>query len=544
LIMLPVKFENLSGITKLFLDFINCSGSACKFYKYNFRDLASYKKVAESIDGHQYNRTELAALLQQALEPLNPSRMIEDNIRKLARPDSLVVFAGQQVGMLLGPMYTVNKALTAYKMASRLESELERPVVPCFWMATDDHDFDEVRTVSLLTRAGECKNIIYVPDSEPDGIPMADVVLEQSIDDFLSEVESCLVNTEFSEGLQNAIQSSYQTDRPLAEAFSSLFMHLLGIFGVVPVDPNYPGMKRIMAPVFEGELMNHAEIFDLFEKRSIEIIDVGYHRQVHKTGESLNLFVNDEGRRNIIVENGRYRLDGRGEFLSKDELLDVLKVSPEKFSPNVCLRPVAQCNAFPTVCQVVGPSEAAYFAQIQPLYELLNVPWPVVRPRVFASIIEPHIGKLMKKLSIDFSSLYKDAEHEVSRVIKTKFPPEIQEKAESLRSAIVRPLSDLSDSLKGSDPESVQALEHARKKIDHELNHLSKKLFAAHKKRHDTTKDQVYRAAGFLIPEGKFQERVISPVYYADKFGPGVFKKIEGEIDIDFIGHQLIEVQN
>ena len=542
--MLPVKFENLSGSTKLFLDFINCSGSACKFYKNSFRDLESYKKVAESIDGHPYNRAELAMLLRQALEPLNPSQRIKENIGKLARPDSLVVFAGQQVGMLLGPMYTVIKALTAYKIASRLESELKRPVVPCFWMATDDHDFDEVRTVSLLNRAGECENIIYVPQSEPDGIPMADVVLEKGIDDFLSEVENHLVNTEFSESLKETVRAGYRTDRPLAEAFSLLFMHLLGEFGVIPVDPNYPGMKGIMAPVFEAELINHAEIFDLFEKRSVEIIDAGYHRQVHKTGESLNLFVNDEGRRNVIVENGRYRLDGREELLSKDELLGVLRVSPEKFSPNVCLRPVAQCYAFPTVCQIVGPSEAAYFAQIQPIYEYLKIPWPVIRPRVFASIIEPHIGKLMRKLSIDFSLLYRDAEHEVSRVIKENFPPEIQERAESLRSAIVKPLSDLSDSLKDTDPESVQALEHAKKRIDHELNHLSKRLFAAHKKRHDTTKDQVYRAAGFLIPEGKFQERVISPIYFADKFGPAIFDKMESEIDIDFVGHQLIEIRN
>lgn len=544
MIMLPVKFEILAGSTKLFLDFINCTGSACNFYKYNFRDLASYKKVAESVDGHLHKRTELAALLQQALGPLNPHQKIRENMRKLAKPDSLVIFAGQQVGMLLGPMYTVMKALTAYKMASKLEAELKRPVVPCFWMATDDHDFDEVRTVNLLTRAGENRAITYRPHSEPDSIPMSDIVLDDRIDEFLSEVENNLVKTEFSESLKKTIRSCYQADHPLAEAFSSLFMHLLGDFGIVPVDPNYPGMKKIMAPVFEGELTDHAEIFDLFEKRSEEIIDAGYHRQVHKTGESLNLFVNDEGRRNVIVENGRYRLDGRDELLGRDKLLDVLKESPERFSPNVCLRPIAQCHVFPTVCQVVGPSEAAYFAQIQPLYEFLNVPWPVVRPRIFASIIEPHIGRLMKKLSIDFSVLHRDAEQEVGRVIKENFPPEIQERADSLRAAVVKPLSDLSESLKDPDPESVQALENAKKRIDHELNHLSKKLFAAHKKRHETTKDQVYRAASFLLPEGKFQERVLSPVYFADKFGPGIFEKIESEIDVDFIGHQLIEIQN
>ena len=540
--MLPVKFDKLSGSTKLFLDFINFTGAAPRFYKYDFRDPSSYVKAAERIDRKSYKREELVSIIRDATHHLNLPEKAKANIDKLANSECLVVFAGQQVGMLLGPMYTVIKALTAFKLASKLESELGRPVVPCFWMATDDHDFEEIKDVRILSRAGECMEISYEPASPPAGAPMADVLLDDRIKDLISQVEKNLLETEFTGHIKNLLESSYMPGKHLPEAFATLFNQLMEDFGIVPVDPNYPGLKKIMSPVFRREIENHNEIFEHFERRSLDIISAGRHRQVHKTGGTLNLFINKNGRRNIIVENRRFRLDGHDGIYSGEQLLEMLDKSPEKFSPNVCLRPIAQCLAFPTVCQVVGPSEAAYFAQIQPLFDYLNVPWPVVKPRIFATIVEPHIQKIFKKLSLDFAFLYDDTEHEISRAIKEKFPPETQQKAESLRSEIDKPLRDLLKSLENSDSESGQAIEHTRKRIDHEMNHLSKKLFTAHKKRHETVKGQIHRAAKFLFPVSKFQERVLSPVYFANKFGPGIFKEIESKLDIDSVDHQIIEI--
>ncbi|MEE9554852.1 MAG: bacillithiol biosynthesis cysteine-adding enzyme BshC [candidate division Zixibacteria bacterium] len=537
-----VDFEKLSGSSRLFLDFINFQGSACDFFKYDFNKTESYKAAAEKIDSFSYQRDQLASILSRELADTGISEKTKNNIEKIGRPDSLVVFAGQQVGMLLGPMYTVIKAVTSYKLAAKLELELGRPVAPCFWMASDDHDFEEIKTSRFINRAGECKAESYVPESFPHGLPMADVVLDSGIEAFLTDVESELIETEFRGEIIKLIKESYRKGNGISESFTRLFNLLLGEFGIVPVDPNFPGMKKIMAPVFRNEIENHREIFKIFEDRSQAIIKAGYHRQVHKTGDNLNLFLNDNGRRNIVVENGKFRLDGKDGEYTSDELVLNLEKNPEKFSPNVCLRPVAQCMAFPTICQITGPSEAAYFAQIQPLFEYTGVPFPVIRPRIFATVMEPHIGKNYNKLSLEFSSLYNDIEGEINRVILEKYPPEIQKHADSLRPEVDKPLNDLAGFLKKNEPEGYQALERARKRIDHELNHLSKKLFAIHKKKHETVKGQIYRAAGFLFPDGKFQERVISPVYFANKFGPDIFKKIEAELDIDSNSHQIVEI--
>jgi bacillithiol biosynthesis cysteine-adding enzyme BshC len=409
-------------------------------------------------------------------------------------------------------------------------------------MATDDHDFDEIKTVRLLDRSGDCKEFPYNPTSLKRDIPMAEVILDNEIEKLRSSIIENLIETEFSPSMEKIINDRYQKGRSVSTAFAGLFADFLGEFGIIPVDPNYPGMKKMFTPVFKQEIENHEKIFDLYEAASLELLDAGYHRQVHKSGESLNLFLNENGRTNIINRNGKYNLDGKDISFTREQLLEKLETEPERFSPNVCLRPVAQCSVFPTICQIVGPSEAAYYAQIRPIFNFLDVPWPVVKPRIFATIVEPHIKKAIDKLDIDFTSLYNDTDHAISRVIKENFPSEIESRAESIREETKKPLKYLSESLKDKDPESFQVVEHSLKRMDQELNHLYKKLFTTHKKRHDTAIGQVERVASFLFPQGKFQERLISPVYFANKFGPDIFKRLEEKLDVDSVDHQLVEI--
>jgi bacillithiol biosynthesis cysteine-adding enzyme BshC len=542
--MYAIDFTKLAGTPKLFLDFINCREPACRFYRYDFKELDSYRSVAEKIDNKSYRREELATIITGATSRFDLSVETAQNIKRLTRPDSLCIFAGQQAGILLGPMYTILKALTAYKLSKRLEAELDRPVIPCFWMATDDHDFDEVKTAGFLDRDGNCKLVSYEPEDKPSGQPVASLKFDNRIENFISSVEEILIDTEFKETVKGWLRKIYEPGKQLSESFGELFETVTRGFGIVPVDPNFPGMKALFEPVFKRDIENHDQVFELFENRSKEIVDCGYHRQVHKPSNALNLFINDGIRRNIIIKDNSYYLDGHSQNDRRPgmNILDLLGEKPEIFSPNVILRPVTQCFAFPTVSQIVGPSEAAYFAQIAPLFDFHNVPWPVIRPRLFATLIEPQITKIMHKLSIDFGGLVNDIEFEVARVIRENYPPEIQQRAESLRSGIENPLRSLGESIKSRDLESFQALEHARRKIDHELNHLSKKLFMAHKKQHDEVNRRVHKAAAFLLPCGKYQERILTPIYFTDKFGPNIFKWLAEQLDLDSTGHQLLEI--
>jgi len=543
LTMYAVEFDKLSGTTKLFLDFIKCQKPASEFFEYNFKDTSSYQTVAERIDGRKYEREKAASMIMGASSNFGFSDEIKQNIEKLAAPRSVCVFAGQQVGLLLGPMYTMLKALTAYKLAQKLEIELHRPVVPCFWMASDDHDFDEIKTAYFLDRDGNCKGITYNPETQPSGAPMANTILAPEVESFLDAVDRGLLPTEFSDDIRKQIRETYRAGRSASEAFTDLFTRLTGKLGIVPVDPNFRGMKAEFAPVFRREIEEHEKIFELFESQSQKIVAAGYHRQVHKAGNNLNLFYYDGQRRNIIAEGDKFRFDGHNEGHSKGGLVKLLNERPELFSANVMTRAIAQSHLFPTVSQIVGPSEAAYFAQIRPLFEFHGVPWPVVRPRIFASVLEPHISRMKKKLAIDFAGLANDVEFEVGRAIIRNFPAQTLERAEQVRREVEEPLRELAESLRQGDIESYQAIDHTRRRIDHELNHLSKKLIMAHKKKHEDARKRIYKVAAFLLPCGKFQERVLCPIYFANKFGPEIFAQLNNKLDLNNTGHQLVEIE-
>ena len=516
--MQAVDFKNLAGSSKLFLDFINHREPARDYYIYDFRQPDSYSQVALEIDKITYDRKRLATILTQAVSTLNTSHKIQDNIDKLSHPDSLCVFAGQQVGMLLGPNYTILKAITTYKLAAKLEAELKRPVIPCFWLASDDHDFEEIKTVNFLDRSGDCHGISYEPAPKPKDVPMSDVLLDSQIGQFIAAVENELLPTEFSDEIKKWIRETYK-------------------------EGYFPGMKEMFIPLFSREIKGHREIFDIFESKSRQIIDSGYHRQVQKNNDQLNLFITVNGHRQNIISVGDAFKIGDGDAISEDDLLRLLHDDPMRFSANVILRPIAQNFIFPTVAQIVGPSEASYFAQIEPMFHFHGVPWPVIKPRIFATLLEPHIKKSLQKLEIDFAALFNDADREINKVITSQFPPEFQKKAEMLRALIEKPLHELAISAEKVDKESADALEYSRKRIDHELNHLSKKLLMAHKKRHDNIVTQIRRTATFLFPLGNYQERVLSPLYFMNKYGLDIFEGIERKLDIDCTGHQLVEVR-
>jgi bacillithiol biosynthesis cysteine-adding enzyme BshC len=541
--MQAVDFKDLAGSSKLFLDFINHRGPAKEYYKRDFRQPESYRQVIHEIDITLYDRKRLATILTNAVSSLDVSPQTKENIDKLSQPDSLCVFAGQQVGMLLGPNYTILKALTAYKLAIKLEAELGRPVVPCFWLASDDHDFEEIKTVHFLDRAGDCHGIFYEPANSPDALPMSDLFFDSHIEEFIFSVENLLLGTEFSGEIKKWIRDAYRQDQSVSVSFARLFNTVLPEFGIIPVDPNYTGMKEMFIPLFTREINGHQEIFDLFESQSRRITNAGYHLQVEKSADLMNLFITKDGaRRNIIAKGDMFSIDSK-ESMPRTELMQLLENEPMRFSANVMLRPIAQCLAFPTVAQIVGPSEAAYFAQIEPMYHYHGVAWPVIRPRIFATLLEPHIKKSFQKFSIDFAKLYNDPDREITRIVTAQYPPEFQKKAEMLRALIERPLHELAMSAEKIDKESADALEYTRKRIDHELNHLSKKLLMAHKKRHENIVNQARRTAAFLFPMGKFQERVLSPLYFMNKYGLDIFSDLDLKLDIDCTGHQLIEVR-
>lgn len=535
-----LAFGDLFSITKLFSDYLN--GQITEYFKYDFRNRGDIERVAALVIQGNYDREKLLSIILDNNRRLGCTQRTLENIELLRRTDTLCVFSGQQATVCASPMYTVNKALSSVKLARQYQEKLGRPVVPCFWVATDDHDFEEVRHANFLTRAGELLTATFNPKRDPSGLPAAEIIFDDGIADFHRSVEKALIDTEFKKPLLELTGEIYAPGHKLSEAFARMLNHFLGEWGIVLVDPNFPGLKDFFKPVFAREIREHSLTHNLYEERSKSLLSRGYHAQVHKTGENLNIFYFDKKRSNLVIRGSEFSADSDSKRFSREELLDIVDKSPWRFSSNVLLRPIAQCAAFPTVAQVVGPSELAYFAQITPLFDFFGVPVPIIHPRSGLTIVEPHIAKVMHRYDITVASLRNDPEAVISGVIDKLFPSEIANAVADFQERVKHELEDYALSVKESDPEEYNHLVNFKRHVDYELKQLRKRLKASHKKRHDNVISQIRKACAFLFPANKLQERVISPLYYADKFGPDIFRTIYESLDIANPSHTVLEL--
>lgn len=536
----PIKLSDLTNVSRLYDDYVN--GRMERLLAGGFGDKSVIYHVAEQIEKREYPRVDLVEILRRCNGVIGSSQQTLDNIERLGDPQSLCVFAGQQTGIFIGPMLTIYKALAAVKLALRYEKLLNRPVIPCFWMATDDHDFVEISTAGFLGRGGELARLTYNSVEADSGLPAADLKFNENIIPLLNKLDESLPDSEFKKPLSEFIRDSHRPGDSITRSFARLFNHLIGDYGVVLVDPNFPGLKTRFKRIFIHEIKNHEHTYAAFETRTKKLIQSGYHAQIHKTGDLLNLFYHNPKRQNLIREGEFYRIDKTERKYTLSQLLSIVEQTPQNISPNALLRPIAQASAFPTLCQITGPSELAYYAQIAPMFELFDVPLPIVFPRPGLTLIEPQVKRIIDKYQLDIIKVKKRIDQVIGDVINRLFPSDAAAEIDSIKADMRQRLSAIGDTLKQSDPDSYQLATSFQKKIDFDFGEFQKKLKAANKKRHEDLAAQLKRAHDYLFPENQLQERLISPVYYAAKFGPKIFDQIYKSLDIERANHMVMEI--
>ena len=539
-----INFSDIPGHQNLFLDYLYEFENVSDFYTNDFRNKENYLKIFKNVAENRRDLSQtISELLSRQYSKLDPSNLTRQNIKKLSDKKTLAIVTGQQLGIVGGPLYTFYKIITAIKLSRFLSERYDDyNFVPVFWLEADDHDFNEVRSVKIIDEANSLLTIGYKEEIAEDDLKQSVglINLDSSINEFFDKLNSSIKETEFKSVIFDRLNNFYKEGKSFKEAFRDLVFNYFDEYGLLIFDPQDSEVKKLLKPIFKKEITD----FRIHTEQLVQVsatLEELYHAQVKV--KPVNLFLRvDEGRYSIEPVENEYRLRRKRKSFTQEQLLELLENEPDKFSPNVLLRPICQDYLFPTAFYVAGPSEISYFAQIKPLYELYNIAQPMIYPRSSATILENSIANSLEKYSVGMNDLFIDVENIKKKIVNSVEERSVDEMFDGIASQIESTFDQLKEKLIDLDKTIADSSNRYRDKILGTVNELKSKAEKAQQKKYEVTLRQIDRAAVNLFPNSNLQEREINFIYFANKYGEEFLKKIFDELQINKFEHQIIKI--
>ena len=512
-----ISFGAIPHTTRIFSDFLSYSPAVRKFFP-TPPDTEQVVAFAKSVPRDLQRQARVADALEKQNRAWGASPATLHNIQRL-REGAYAVVTGQQVGLFGGPLMSPFKVASALALAKQVQ-QAGVDCVPVFWLATEDHDLDEVNQTSFLTH-----DFQLVPfkakTAGTAGAPVAHIRFAEGTTALVAEAAKLLGDSLAADYLRE----SYLEGETFSGAFAKLYTRVFAEHGLILLDPAHPELHRIATPFFVDALRRSAELDQEVLERNRQLRDAGYHEQVKVTRESTPLFALVEGARVPIHRaNGVYAI-GR-ERLSGEELESRIQAAPENFSANVLLRPVLQDYWLPTLAYFGGPAEVAYFAQAAMVYQTLLGRVTPILPRMSATLIEPRIEKLLLKYGVELPELFHGECQLRDCLAARSLPAEVKDNFELARRAVQVNLQRISESLRKLDPTLVEAAERAASKVGYQVNRLEKRAAQAELRRTEILARHAAQIENALYPNKALQEREIAALYFYAHHGPELMDRL------------------
>jgi bacillithiol biosynthesis cysteine-adding enzyme BshC len=456
---------------------------------------------------------------------------------RLADPRAVVIATGQQAGVFGGPLFTLLKAVTAIQLATKIAAEHDVPAVPVFWVDAEDHDWEEIRSATVLDSEFQPKTIT-LPNVDGAGeLPIAQLALDDRIAVSIDELLTILSRTDFSAKVAEDLRAAYHPRARMAEGFSKWIESVLGAHGLVVFESADPAAKPLAAPVFVRELESPGHTAALAASGGEQLRARGHQPQVAPQPGSVSLF-HLNGARHLIRRDGDHFFVGDTP-VPLASLLDEARTNPRRFSPNVLLRPVVQDTLFPTICYVSGPSELAYLGQLRGVYQHFGIAMPLIYPRASATLVDGGAARFLNKHQVPLDALRARDESGLNQLLQTQLPPEIEQSLTNAQDALRAALQRVIEAMPALDPTLVGAAKTTMGKMEHDLKSLHGKIIQAAKRRDETLRRQFTRAQAQVFPLGHPQERTLTLVYFINRYGPGLVDTLLRTLPLE-LGHHWV----
>lgn len=484
------------------------------------------------------DRAHVAALVSRQLADRRAPDAAVANAAHLADARAVAIVTGQQAGVFGGPLYTLLKAVTTLQLARQVHEKYGVPAVPIFWVESEDHDWQEVRSTSVLDASFELRDVSLDDVPGAGAQPAGALVLDAGAGDTVAALEAALAPTEFSAEVIAALSRRYCSGARMATAFAGVLDDLLGHLGLVVVDASDPAAKPLVSKLFVHELSHPGESAGLVREAAAQMSALGHPPQIEPDGDSVGLFyLSDAGRTPIKIKDGQFAI---GDAVhSREALVAEAAAHPERFSPNVVLRPLVQDTLFPTACYVGGPSELAYQAELGGVYHAFGVERPLLYSRASATLLDSAAARFLERYPLSFESLQPQDDGALNSVLESLLPPALEQTLATADEHVTSDTAALRDIVGAIDPTLAGAVDTTRDRLRDTLKTLQNKIIQASKRKDETLRRQFHRTRALAFPGGEPQERILSLAFFVNRYGPALADRLLETLPLD-TGHHYV----
>jgi bacillithiol synthase len=542
-----LPFTQIPHTARLFLDYLSYTPSVRGLYPRSPIFSEWVKDEAQRVHYDGARRGRVSEILERQNRAWGASAKTLANIDRLRR-GALAAVTGQQVGLFGGPLFSIFKALTAVKLAEQATAA-GVDCVPVFWLATEDHDLAEVNQVAMLSESGlpepfAVESHALVTEAVADA-PVGTVKFGPEVDAVVERAAALLGDSEVTTWLRQA----YRPGESLGSAFALLFARLFADWGVILLDPADKDFHDLAKPLFRAAIEQASELDEQLLTRGKAIEAAGYHQQVKVTSATTLLFEVQNGARTVVRRKHNGIRDTSDEFAvgeeraSREELLERIDRAPERFNPNVLLRPVVQDYLLPTLVYTGGAAEVAYFAQVAVVYEKLLGRVTPILPRFSATLLEPKADRILTHFQLGLPDVFLGPEKLREALAARSLPPDLQARFEEAYGNVERSMAALRESIGKLDSTLIDTAESTRASMSNQIDRLRAKVARAEQLRNEVITRKADALSNALFPHKALQEREVGGVSFVARYGVGLLASLYEKIHPDCHDHQVIEVQ-
>jgi bacillithiol biosynthesis cysteine-adding enzyme BshC len=518
--LLTLDLGDLPAATgsQLYWDYITGVDGALEFYSLRPVD---FDGALASRRQHEYPRLAVSRRLAEYNARLGADARARSNIEALAEQDTWCVITGQQAGFLGGPAYTAYKIITALRLADHLSESWDARVVPVFWVASEDHDFDEINHTYLIKSDGEIGRVRFAWKEQ--GRPVSDLRIGDEVKRAFDDYWRLAAPAPF------AAQSREVFSFRAGEAFSTwqarFWSQLFSSRGLVVVEPQV--VRPAIPEFFVSALEWAPQIRSRLQGVTRRLQQAGYEAAIISEDAGLLYTFDPDGMRVRVHDPGAH--------------LDAAAANPVRYSTDAALRPLLADAALPVVASVLGPGEIAYQGMLKPLYELYGLPQPLLYPR--------HSYTIVSHSETDRLGAYNTSTADVlaGRLDPAETLAHLLPKAErkifvSARDGVEDALLPLRSYLEGIDPSLTRTWSQTVRRSVESLAKLEQRAVRARVGQLGFSKLELRQIQNLLLPRGRLQERVLPFAHFYSRHGPELVDFMCSAGQLGDFRHHVIEV--